>query len=246
MLIIGAGSGNDVSRALQWGAGHVDAVEIDPVIQRLGQRDHPDHPYQDDRVSVHLDDGRNFLRTSERQYDLIVYALVDSLVLHSGYSNIRLESYLFTQEAFADVRRHLKPGGAFVVYNLFRQGWVVARLSESLTQVFEADPVVLNLPHRETIRAEDRGHGLTMLFAGATDRLRGAFLQHPAYWLRNDPAPSRETANGFVQQPSSEDARIGPAPRPGHGGWTTAWSAAGHRRLAFPLFAPSDDPGAGV
>ena len=231
VLIIGAGSGNDVSRALQWGAGHVDAVEIDPVIQALGQRDHPDHPYQDDRVSVHLDDGRNFLRTSERQYDLIVYALVDSLVLHSGYSNIRLESYLFTQEAFADVRRHLKPGGVFVVYNLFRQGWVVARLSESLTQVFEADPVVLNLPHRETIRAEERGHGLTMLFAGATDRLRGAFLQHPAYWLRNDRAPSRETANGFVQQPSSEDARIWtryapatvvgpqPGPRPATDDW---------------------------
>ena len=37
VLIIGAGSGNDVSRALQWGARHVDAVEIDPVIARLGE-----------------------------------------------------------------------------------------------------------------------------------------------------------------------------------------------------------------
>jgi spermidine synthase len=32
VLIIGAGSGNDVSCALDWGARHVDAVEIDPVI----------------------------------------------------------------------------------------------------------------------------------------------------------------------------------------------------------------------
>ncbi len=45
--MIGAGSGNDVSRALQWGAQHVDAVEIDPVIQRLGVENHPDHPYAD-------------------------------------------------------------------------------------------------------------------------------------------------------------------------------------------------------
>ena len=37
VLIIGAGSGNDVSRALVWGAERVDAVEIDPVIQRIGQ-----------------------------------------------------------------------------------------------------------------------------------------------------------------------------------------------------------------
>ena len=44
VLIIGAGSGNDVSRALAWGAERVDAVEIDPVIQRLGKLDHPDRP----------------------------------------------------------------------------------------------------------------------------------------------------------------------------------------------------------
>src|SRR4029453_11639287 len=42
VLIIGAGSGNDLSRALEWGADRVDAVEIDPVIQRLGRRWHPD------------------------------------------------------------------------------------------------------------------------------------------------------------------------------------------------------------
>src|SRR5687767_9444754 len=82
VLIIGAGSGNDVSRALQWGAQHVDAVEIDPAINRLGRQYHSDHPYQDQRVQIHLDDGRNFLRSSDRKYDLIVYALVDSLVLH--------------------------------------------------------------------------------------------------------------------------------------------------------------------
>src|SRR5262249_23044402 len=80
VLIIGAGSGNDVSRALEWGARHVDAVEIDPVIQRLGEAHHPDNPYQDTRVTVHLDDGRNFLRSTSGKYDLIVYALVDSLV----------------------------------------------------------------------------------------------------------------------------------------------------------------------
>ena len=125
VLIIGAGSGNDVSRALAWGAQHVDAVEIDPVIQRIGKRDHPDRPYDDPRVTVHLNDGRNFLKSTTRQYDLIIYALVDSLVLHSSYSNIRLESYLFTKQAMDDVRRRLKPGGLFVMYNYFRQGWIV-------------------------------------------------------------------------------------------------------------------------
>src|SRR5262249_41360083 len=106
-LIIGAGSGNDLSRGLLFGAEHIDAVEIDPVIQRLGREDHPNKPYSDPRVNPVLDDGRNFLRSAPRKYDLVVYALVDSLVLQSSYSNIRLESYLFTRQAFEDIKKHL-------------------------------------------------------------------------------------------------------------------------------------------
>ena len=62
VLIIGAGSGNDVAAALAQGAGHVDAVEIDPVINELGRLHHPNRPYSDPRVSIHLDDGRSFVR----------------------------------------------------------------------------------------------------------------------------------------------------------------------------------------
>ena len=36
VLILGAGSGTDVAAALRHGVEHVDAVEIDPVIIRLG------------------------------------------------------------------------------------------------------------------------------------------------------------------------------------------------------------------
>ena len=44
VLILGAGTGTDVAAALRHGAKHVDAVEIDPVILRLGAERHPDHP----------------------------------------------------------------------------------------------------------------------------------------------------------------------------------------------------------
>ena len=37
VLVLGAGSGTDVAAALKHGAKHVDAVEIDPVIVRLGR-----------------------------------------------------------------------------------------------------------------------------------------------------------------------------------------------------------------
>ena len=88
--------------------------------------------------------------------DLIIYALVDSLVLHSSYSNIRLESYLFTSEAFADIKKRLAPGGVFVMYNYFRQGWIVARLHSMLEQTFGAGQSARLQPARADRRQAGR------------------------------------------------------------------------------------------
>jgi SAM-dependent methyltransferase len=215
VLVIGAGSGNDVSRALQFGARRVDAVEIDPVIQRLGARDHPDRPYQDPRVHVHLDDGRNFLATTDRQYDLIVYALVDSLVLHSSYSNIRLESYLFTRQAFEDVRRRLKPGGQFAMYNYYRQGWIVARIKQGLVEAFGENPLVLTMPYLQAVQPEVFSDGFTAFFAGpGTRQIEAAFRKRGDFWLNAATAPSPESPDGFGPPPADARSawhRFGPA-----------------------------------
>ena len=41
VLIVGAGSGSDVAIAEQQGAGHIDAVEIDPALMNIGVTQHP-------------------------------------------------------------------------------------------------------------------------------------------------------------------------------------------------------------
>ena len=203
-LIIGAGSGNDIDHALRYGVGRIDAVEIDPVIQSIGIVSNPDQPYADPRVIRHLDDGRHFLRTTDGKYDLVVYALVDSLILHSGYANIRLESYLFTEQALADIKRTLKPGGIFVTYNYFRQGWVVERVAAMAESVFGCKPIVLSLPYRETLPSSSQA-GFTMIVAGCNQQIADAFADHKNFWLNRLPAKNRDV-DGFKVQPEAMPA----------------------------------------
>ncbi|GAA3413052.1 hypothetical protein GCM10018952_28250 [Streptosporangium vulgare] len=139
---MGAGSGTDVSIALSKGAKHVDAVEIDPKLLELGRSYHPDKPYDDPRVTPHVTDGRAFLERTSDKYDLILFALPDSLTLVSGASSLRLESYLFTQQAMEAARDHLKPGGTFSMYNYYRETWLVDRLGSTMQAAFGHKPCV--------------------------------------------------------------------------------------------------------
>jgi spermidine synthase len=193
VLILGAGSGTDVAAALRHGATHVTAVDIDPVILRLGAERHPDKPYSDPRVTVVCDDARHFLRTTTRKYDLIVFALIDSLTVQSSFSGVRLESYMFTKESFEAVRDHLAPRGVMVLYNYFREKWLVDRLANSAAEVFGRDP----LGHVH----QDRAY-LAVMLAGP----RVAELTTPpplpvdvnAYGQPHDPSP----AHALVRDPS--------------------------------------------
>ena len=140
VLVIGAGGGNDVATALERGAGHVDAVEIDPRLYELGRDHHPSKPYDDPRVDIHINDGRAFLERNKTKYDLIILALPDSITLIGGQSALRLESYLFTEESLEAARDRLKPGGVFTMYNYYRQDWLIDRYGSMLEGVYGVAP----------------------------------------------------------------------------------------------------------
>jgi hypothetical protein len=142
VLIVGAGSGTDAAIALAKGAGHVDAVEIDREIQKLGIDHHPNRPYQDPRVTRVENDGRAFLRGTDKQYDLVIFALPDSLTLVSSTANIRLESFLFTDQAFESVRDHIAPDGVFVLYNYYREDWLISKIGSMLDETFDRPPIL--------------------------------------------------------------------------------------------------------
>lgn len=142
VLIIGAGSGSDLAVALENGAKNVDAVDIDPRIMQIGIEKNIDRPYQNPGVSQHINDGRAFLEGTDKKYDFILFALPDSLTLVNGASQIRLESFLFTEEALQSVRSKLKPGGSFAMYNYYREDWLIDRLANTAAQAFGHAPCV--------------------------------------------------------------------------------------------------------
>lgn len=181
VLIVGAGTGTDVAIALEQGAGHVDAVEIDPRLQQIGALRHPERPYDDPRVEVHIDDGRAFLEQTDREYDLILFALPDSLTLVSGQSALRLESYLFTLQAMEEARDHLKPGGAFAMYNYYREQWLVDRLAGTLKTAYGRAPCV------DSVGGEGR---LAVLTVG----LEADAVECPSPWVPEDAAAAASPA----------------------------------------------------
>ncbi len=197
VAIIGAGSGNDVALALSKGATHVDAVEIDPVIQQLGAEMHPSHPYDDPRVSVHIDDGRAFLERSGDAYDLVLFALPDSLTLVSSTGALRLESYLFTTEAIEAVKARLRPDGVFAMYNFYRPD-VFDRYAATLAQVFGHPPCLdLGEPGAGTRRQGVLTIGLqadsvscSTLWQPSATTLEPATDDHPFPYLRGRSIPN--------------------------------------------------------
>jgi SAM-dependent methyltransferase len=143
VLVLGAGTGNDVVMALENGAEQVVAVEIDPVILKLGRELNPSAPYADGRVHAIVDDARHYLRTSPERFDLIVFGTLDSQSLLSGHANLRLENYVYTREALADARRLLNEGGMAVLhYSIFRP-WIYARIFSTVRAAFGEECLLL-------------------------------------------------------------------------------------------------------
>jgi SAM-dependent methyltransferase len=165
VLIAGAGMGNDVASALRNGAGHITAVEIDPLIVQEGQQLHFEKPYQSDRVDIVIDDARSFIQNTHKTYDLIVFSILDSHTTNSYYTNIRLDNYVYTVEAMQATRRLLKPGGILTLSFSSERPWFAAHLREVLIQAYGKEPLLFSADtsffvigegdHVETVLAEN-------------------------------------------------------------------------------------------
>lgn len=162
MLVVGAGSGNDVAAALRAGAGSVHAVEIDPVILDWGRKYHPNQPYASERVRVTVDDARAFFRRDRSTYDLVWFGLLDSHTTPSAYSNVRLDHFVYTRESFADMKKLLAPDGVVVLFFQPQTAWISQRLARLMNDTFGTAPLALQFRPRPCL-----GWGGLMLVGGS-------------------------------------------------------------------------------
>ncbi len=122
VLVIGSGGGTDVSLALASGSGDITAVEINPTVveyvRSYGKK--AGNIYDNPKVNINIDEGRNYVSRSNEKFDIIELGFVDtsSAIVSGGL--VISENYLYTVEAFKDYFNHLEDDGilAFVRYEI--------------------------------------------------------------------------------------------------------------------------------
>jgi len=142
VLILGAGSGNDVAFGLRKPVKHFDAVEIDPVIGTFGSTVHPDKPYNSPRVNLIINDARSYLRETKTKYDLIDFSCLDPGGTLNTASFLRVDNFVYTTQCIKDTLACLKADG--VVAMSFATGPdhpITARLYNTIKEATGKGPV---------------------------------------------------------------------------------------------------------
>lgn len=128
VLIIGSGGGQEVTAALAYGAGRVDAVEMVGTVIDLVRTTYADYigdVFNDARVQVIHGEGRSYLRSTAKTYDVIqIFSNFTSSAAAEGGANSN-SFFLQTADAYQEYFRHLKADGILQV-NVFDYPRVVA------------------------------------------------------------------------------------------------------------------------
>jgi predicted membrane-bound spermidine synthase len=117
-LIIGPGGGRDVLLAKMAGFEKITAVEINPDIVSLVKEYssfNGDIYGSTPGLELHINEGRNFLRYSPKNYDLIMFSLPVTNTSQGLGSYALTESFLYTCEALSEYVRHLSDDGRLII-----------------------------------------------------------------------------------------------------------------------------------
>lgn len=114
VLVIGSAAGQETKAALTFGASHVDAVELVGFVIHAGKElynEYNGNIFNHPNVTTHVAEGRSFLRSSEKTYDIIqIYSNHTSSSIAAG-SGAMATTYLQTTDAYKEYFSHLSEDG---------------------------------------------------------------------------------------------------------------------------------------
>jgi len=113
-LVIGSGGGMDIRGALLNGASKVDAVEINPAIYDAMMNSLDTYSgdiYKLPNVKAHLAEGRRFVESSHKKWDIVQLSGVDTYSATQAGAFALSENFLYTKEALRSYLNHLKENG---------------------------------------------------------------------------------------------------------------------------------------
>jgi len=150
-LVIGAGGGVDVARALASGSRDVTGVEINPIIARTIMRQRfpqlSQRLYERPEVRIVVEDGRSFVRRTREHYQVVQATLVDTWASTAAGAFALSENSLYTTEAFGEYLGRLTADGLLVFTR-----WGLEPPRESLRLVSLAMEALLRLGEDEPWR----------------------------------------------------------------------------------------------
>ncbi len=117
VLILNAGTGEQVAYAIAKGAEKVELAEANPVILSFLRTEltmETDSLLFHPRLTIHNLEARTFLYTDTNYYDLIILPIVSSFGGTSGLNALQ-EQYVMTREAFQEMYAKLKPDGMITI-----------------------------------------------------------------------------------------------------------------------------------
>ena len=114
VLVIGSGGGLGVLTALHHNSSSITAVESNPIIVDLVQREYGTFSgsvYEDEKVRVVVSEGRSFIQGSGEEFDVIELSMSGGASASSTGIYALSENYLFTAESFATFIERLSEDG---------------------------------------------------------------------------------------------------------------------------------------
>ena len=120
VLLIGGGAGGVLEEILKHPVRAVHYAELDPLIVEITKRYLPGGGFEDPKIEVKYVDGRSYVKTTLKRFDVIILNLPSP-------STLQLNRF-YTLEFFEEVRKILNAGGVFCLKVPWAEAYMVEEL----------------------------------------------------------------------------------------------------------------------